>query len=115
MAAIDCRLVNKATDQANTTITTVRMAVARLESTPCTPIFARIAVIPANNAESNAQISQFIFWTPDTLLQSYILCNVILPPMGLGYLDSPLSALSMTTPIRTRAGGSLATIIDVKQ
>jgi hypothetical protein len=33
------------------------MAVPTLESTPCTATLARIAVIPANNAESDAQIN----------------------------------------------------------
>jgi hypothetical protein len=33
----------------------VRMAVARFESIPATPIFARMAVAPANNAESRDQ------------------------------------------------------------
>src|SRR6266849_5689416 len=47
--------------QAKTRITTVRMAVARLESMPLTPALASTAVRPANSAESNAQWSQFIF------------------------------------------------------
>jgi hypothetical protein len=53
--------VKKATDQAKIKITTVRMAVARLELTFSTPTFARIAVKPAKNAESKAQMNQFIF------------------------------------------------------
>jgi hypothetical protein len=36
-------------------ITTVRMAVARLDETFWTPTFARIAVTPAKRAESSAQ------------------------------------------------------------
>ena len=64
MVAIDRRLLNRATDQANTTITTVRMAVARLESTPRTPTFASMAVSPAKNADSSAQTSQFMLLTP---------------------------------------------------
>ena len=36
-------------------ITPVRIAVARFELTSATPIFARTAVAPANNAESTAQ------------------------------------------------------------
>src|SRR5438105_8798142 len=46
--------------QAKTRITTVRMAVAKLESIPLTPALASTAVRPANRAESNAQWSQFI-------------------------------------------------------
>src|ERR1700731_1585702 len=38
-------------------ITVVRIAVARFEFISATPIFARIAVAPANNAESTAQNS----------------------------------------------------------
>src|SRR5689334_25435498 len=38
----------------------VRTAVARFESTPATPILARMAVMPAKNAESKAQKNQFI-------------------------------------------------------
>jgi hypothetical protein len=53
--------VNKATDHAKIKITTVRMAVAMLELTCSTPIFARMAVSPAKNAESKAQRNQFIF------------------------------------------------------
>src|SRR6185503_18878721 len=45
---------------AKTRITTVRMAVARLESISLTPALASTAVRPANRAESNAQWSQFI-------------------------------------------------------
>src|SRR5205085_5241693 len=41
-------------------ITTVRMAVARLESVSLTPALASTAVTPASRAESNAQGSQFI-------------------------------------------------------
>jgi hypothetical protein len=40
--------------QANTTTTVVRTAVARFEGIPSTPIFARIAVNAAKNAESRA-------------------------------------------------------------
>jgi hypothetical protein len=54
--------VNRATDQAKTRMTTVRMAVAKFESTCSTPIFASIAVSPAKHAESNAQINQFMFF-----------------------------------------------------
>src|SRR5271169_7161334 len=52
--------VKTATDQAKTRITTVRMAVARLELTFSTPTFARTAVRPAKNADSTAQMNQFI-------------------------------------------------------
>jgi len=49
-----------ATAQTKIRITTVRIAVARLELIFCTPIFARIAVRPAKKAERSAQVSQFI-------------------------------------------------------
>jgi hypothetical protein len=50
-----CLFDKDATDHAKTRITTVRMAVARLESIPCTPTFARTAVTPAKKAESSAK------------------------------------------------------------
>jgi hypothetical protein len=53
-------LVANAINQVNTSTTVVRKAVARLEFTPSTPIFARIAVNPAKNAESKGHESQFI-------------------------------------------------------
>jgi hypothetical protein len=53
-------LVRRATLHAKIRITTVRMAVARLESIISTPTFARIAVRPAKNADSKAQMNQFI-------------------------------------------------------
>src|SRR6266436_2109911 len=40
--------------------TVVRTAVARFESMPVTPIFARTAVSPAKNADSSAQKIQFM-------------------------------------------------------
>jgi hypothetical protein len=61
MVEMDWVFVKKATDHAKIRITTVRMAVARLELTCSTPTFASIAVRPAKNAESNAQMNQFIF------------------------------------------------------
>ena len=57
----DWLFVKNATDQANTTITTVRIAVAVLESMSLTPTFASTAVMPAKNADSSAQINQFKF------------------------------------------------------
>jgi hypothetical protein len=54
-------LVKRATLHAKIRITTVRMAVARLELIFSTPTLARIAVSPAKNAESRAQMNQFIF------------------------------------------------------
>ena len=48
-----------ASSQVKITITDVRMAVAKLESIPVTPIFARTAVAAAKTAESSAHISQF--------------------------------------------------------
>ena len=49
--------------QLKTSTTAVRMAVARLESIPATPIFARIAVSPAKKAESSAQNIQLVYTT----------------------------------------------------
>src|SRR5438105_13438653 len=43
-------------------ITVVRVAVAKFESTPVTPIFAGIAVAPANRAESNDHVSQLFIY-----------------------------------------------------
>ena len=51
---IDWLFVKRATDQAKIRITTVLIAVARLESTCATPTFASTAVSPAKNAESKA-------------------------------------------------------------
>src|SRR6516162_4832326 len=53
-------VVKTAINQLNKRITLVRMAVARFELTSVTPIFAKIAVIPANSAESRAQINHCI-------------------------------------------------------
>ena len=44
--------------QVKTTTTLVRTAVARFESTPATPILARIAVIPAKNAGEALLLSE---------------------------------------------------------
>jgi hypothetical protein len=52
--------VKRATHQAKIRITTVLMAVAKLEFTCATPTFASTAVSPAKNAESKAQVNQFI-------------------------------------------------------
>src|ERR1700741_1101972 len=57
-------LVNRATDHAKIRITTVRIAVAKFESTCSTPTLASTAVSPAKNAESNAQMNQFISFRP---------------------------------------------------
>src|ERR1700730_12024445 len=54
------RVVPAAMLQVKTRITVVRIAVARLELISVTPTFARSAVAPANNAESNAQNSHCI-------------------------------------------------------
>src|SRR5271166_159612 len=68
MFEMDWLLVKSATDHANTRMTTVRIAVARFEFTCSTPTFARIAVSPAKNADSNAQVNQFIsFSSSDSL------------------------------------------------
>src|ERR1035437_606363 len=53
-------LVARAMPQVNTRTTVVRPAVARLESTPATPILARMAVIPAKKADSKAHVIQFM-------------------------------------------------------
>lgn len=50
----------KTIPQAKMRITTVLMAVARLESTFFIPIFARMAVRAAKTAERKAKINQFI-------------------------------------------------------
>ena len=50
--------VNEATIQVKMRITVVRIAVAKFESMPVTPIFARTAVAPAKRAESRDQTSQ---------------------------------------------------------
>ena len=52
--------VTAAMPQLTTSTTVVRMAVARLESTPATPILASTAVMPANKAEIKAHPIQFI-------------------------------------------------------
>src|SRR5256885_2290181 len=52
----------RATDHAKIRITTVLIAVAKLESTCATPTFASTAVSPAKTAESKAQVTQFIFF-----------------------------------------------------
>jgi len=54
--------VNEATIQVKMRITVVRIAVAKFESTPVTPIFARTAVAPAKRAESNDQTSQLFIY-----------------------------------------------------
>jgi hypothetical protein len=64
MVEMDWLFVKRATDHAKTRMTTVRMAVAKLESTCSTPTFASTAVSPAKHAESNAQMNQFIFLPP---------------------------------------------------
>jgi hypothetical protein len=46
---------------ANSRTTEVLIAVARLESIPVTPIFARIAVAAANTADKTDHPSQFIY------------------------------------------------------
>ena len=53
-----CDLLNEAIAQVKRRITVVRIAVAKFESTPVTPIFASIAVAPAKSADSNDQVSQ---------------------------------------------------------
>src|ERR1700757_2556996 len=53
-------VVANAMIQLKTRMTVVRIAVARFESMSPTPIFARIAVAPAKNAESTAQKSHSI-------------------------------------------------------
>src|SRR5215831_14166445 len=53
-------VVKAAINQLNKRITLVRIAVARFELTSVTPIFAKMAVMPANNAERSAQINHCI-------------------------------------------------------
>ena len=75
MVERDWLVVNKATDHAKIRITTVRIAVAKFELTCSTPTLASTAVSPAKNAESNAQMNQFISFRPpssQTALASYL-------------------------------------------
>src|SRR6267143_779864 len=53
-----CDRVSEAIIQVKKRITVVRIAVAKFESTPVTPIFARTAVAPAKRAESSDQVTQ---------------------------------------------------------
>jgi hypothetical protein len=53
-------VVIKAIAQANINTTDVRIAVAKFESIPVTPFFARIAVSAANSADSKAKVIQLI-------------------------------------------------------
>ena len=55
------RWVMKTTTQARITTTTVRMAVARFESTPSIPTFANIDVAAANTADRMANINHMRF------------------------------------------------------
>src|ERR1700686_4698156 len=64
MVEMDWLFVNRATDHAKIRITTVRIAVAKFELTCSTPTLASTAVSPAKNAESKAQINQFISFRP---------------------------------------------------
>jgi hypothetical protein len=57
---LPCWRVINASNHVNTTTTDVRTAVAKFESTPATPIFAKIAVAAANTAESKAQVNQLM-------------------------------------------------------
>lgn len=52
-----CAPVMNTSSQENASTTAVRIAVARVESVFFTPIFARIAVTPANRAEAQASPS----------------------------------------------------------
>src|ERR1700692_4611018 len=74
MVEMDWLFVNRATDHAKIRITTVRIAVAKFELTCSTTTWASTAVSPAKNAESNAQMNQFISFRPpssQTALASY--------------------------------------------
>ena len=53
---------NEAIIQVKRRITVVRIAVAKFESIPLTPIFARTAVAPAKRAESSDQASQLFIY-----------------------------------------------------
>src|ERR1700730_10500083 len=68
-------LVKSATDHAKIRITTVRIAVARLELTCSTPTFASIAVRPAKNADSNAQMNQFISFRPPSFPKYHLIAD----------------------------------------
>jgi hypothetical protein len=68
MVEMDCVFVKSAKDQAKIRMTTVRMAVAKLELMCSTPTFASTAVKPAKKADSKAQKNQFMFFpSPETL------------------------------------------------
>ena len=54
--------VAKAIAQASNTTTLVRTAVAKFESTPATPSFAKIAVAAANSADNSAQKSHVMLY-----------------------------------------------------
>lgn len=58
IVASDCPRTKEAIIHEKIRTTVVRIAVAVLELTSSTPTFARTAVAPANNAESNAHINQ---------------------------------------------------------
>ena len=53
-------VVTRAIAQANIKTTDVRIAVAKFESIPATPFFARTAVSAANSADSKAKVIQLI-------------------------------------------------------
>ena len=73
-------LVARTSPQVKTSITVVRIAVARLESTSFTPTFARIAVAPAKSAESIAQTNQLLVMSNDDLSYSYFLIFAVTGP-----------------------------------
>lgn len=81
-------LVAKAMPQVNTRTTVVRTAVARLESTPATPILASTAVIPAKKADSKAHVIQFM---GESLLDG---AGAVNPPrLAVHGVDAALSIL----------------------
>src|SRR5258705_11038744 len=59
-----CSRVAKTRPHEKARTTAVRMAVARFDGTPLIPIFARIAVPEAANAERNANIHHVMSYAP---------------------------------------------------
>jgi len=102
-------LVKRATDQAKIKITTVLIAVAKFESTCATPTFASTAVSPAKNAESKAQVNQFISFLRTSLIDERLALRVAFDYLGtitnssLGIASSV--ALSILRCAITSSGG----------
>jgi uncharacterized membrane-anchored protein len=73
-------------------MTVVRMAVASVESTPATPIFARTAVSPAKNADNKAQLNQLMDGSEEVPFLSsrhigYVKASMETQPIGSSMLS----------------------------